>query len=90
MEIEIVFYICGVVICVILNLIVIWVRCKKDEKTNCTDILIISLSICDLLKALDGYSLEINYSLKRSPSIRDEECELAGFSITFLGKLCFY
>ena len=77
-------YITGATASILLNLIVILVLPRKKRKINYMDIITISLSTCDILKAIFGYSLEIDGSI-RHHSIKHQECFISGFSMTFLG-----
>ena len=88
-------YFFGVVICILLNSFVISVLLKKQAKVTYRDVFIISLCVSDLLKAASGYSLEVNWSIghrlctRKDHIISNKECEIIGFSITFLGLVSF-
>ena len=77
-------FIFGVIASIVLNLFAIIVLLSKKKKMNYLDVLIISLSTCDIFKAAVGYSLEINSSLTQ-PFITNQECQVVGFSVSFLG-----
>ena len=80
----IVFSVLGVMLCIFLNLLVIIVLLRKTDAINRLDLLMISLAISDILRAVVGHSLEIN-SVHRGSSISDQECQIIGFATTFLG-----
>ena len=78
-----VFYVLGIIISVILNLLVIVVLLSKKSKVNLLDLSIVSLSISDLLQSGIGYSLEI-YGFIKEEWVDDSTCKGGGFAITFL------
>lgn len=83
MYIEI-FYVTGILLSVIPNLLVIIVLLNKRHKLNHLDLCIVSLAVSDCLQAGIGYSLEIYSFDFSSDSERFPSCKIAGFSITLL------
>ena len=81
-------YIVGIIACVVLNLLVVVSLLRKQEKLNYLDMFIASLSISDILKAVVGFSFEINSTTINTTSTTTP-CVIAGFTITFLGIMCF-
>lgn len=77
------FYICGVIISMLLNSLVVIVMATKGKQVNHLDLLMLSLAISDVLQTATGYPFEI-YSLFNSTEIEETPCTIAGFSITFL------
>lgn len=77
------FYIIGVVLSILLNLLVVVVLLTKCSHVNHLDMLMVSLAISDILQSVTGYPVEI-YSLINTTIIDQLSCKVAGFSITFL------
>lgn len=77
------FFIIGVIISLILNLIVCLVVLSKRKKINYFDILMLSMGISDIIQATTGYPVEI-HSFMSEKEIGKVACTIAGFSTTFL------
>ena len=78
-------YMFGVIASVLLNSLVVVALTKKSEKLNYLDLLTFSLSTCDILKAVLGFSFEIYSLLVHNQRMGSQQCQLVGFTITFLG-----
>lgn len=77
------FYIIGIFIGVILNMVVVLVLLSKKREVNHLDLTIVSLCLSDIFQAGVGYSVEI-YSFYQDEGPSKQLCEISGFTITFL------